>query len=182
MTSERTTDMTSDRQTDGITDGTPDQLPEIWTRQEAIASQLKTWGLGSIIAGSAIALGSQVGPSAIRGRGFRAFGIQTAAWGAVDLAIAVFGEMRRRGRLETVDPAEPAVVVQEARNLRRILLVNAGLDVGYVTFGALGLARGLRQSELRDSALAGHSAAVLVQGLFLLGFDAGHARAISIDG
>ncbi|MEG7677117.1 hypothetical protein U2060_15360, partial [Listeria monocytogenes] len=55
----------------------------------------------------------------------RGFGRQTAAWGAVDGAIAWAGARKRRAK----GPTEPG-------RLRAVLLLNAGLDVGYLAAGA----------------------------------------------
>jgi hypothetical protein len=150
--------------------------PDAWAGQARISRQLAAWSVVSILGGSATALAGH-----IRGnRAVRAFGAQNAAWGAVDLGIAGFGEMRRRGRLATIeDPHQARVQDDEWRSLRRILLVNAGLDVGYVAAGAGGLARSLRRAQRPLPAMAGHCAAVVVQGGFLLVFDAAHARRAS---
>jgi hypothetical protein len=155
-------------------------MNDIWARQALIGRQLGIWGAGSVVVGAGLGIAGQVGGS----RSLRAFGAQNAAWGAVDLGIASFGELRRRGRLATAeDPYGPATQEAERRSLRRVLLVNAGLDVGYLAGGTAGLLwAGLRGSGLRRSGaadpVAGHSAAVLVQGAFLLGFDTLHARAL----
>ncbi len=63
---------------------------------------------------------------------------------------------RRRG------PTDPA-------RLRRVLLVNAGLDVGYLAVGA---------ALVRRARWRGDGWAVLVQGGFLLVLDATAARAL----
>ena len=91
------------------------------------------------------------GPPATRG-----FGRQTAAWGAVDGAIALVGARRRAARGRT-DPAR----------LRRVLVLNAGLDVGYLAAGGVLVAR----TRWRGDGLA-----VLVQGAFLLVLDTVAAR------
>ncbi|SDP63830.1 hypothetical protein SAMN05660199_04451 [Klenkia soli] len=88
----------------------------------------------------------------------RGFGRQTAAWGAVDGAIAAVGARNRRRR----GPTDPA-------RLRRVLLVNAGLDVGYLALGAV---------LLRTDRWRGDGAAVVVQGAFLLALDATAAAAL----
>jgi Family of unknown function (DUF6992) len=150
-------------------------MSDIWARQALIGRQLGIWGAGSVVAGVGLGIAGQASGS----RSLRAFGAQNGAWGAVDLGIATFGELRRRGRLATVeDPYGPATQEAERRSLRRVLLVNAGLDVGYLAGATAGLVwSGLRGSGAGDP-VAGHSAAVLIQGAFLLGFDTLHARAL----
>lgn len=152
---------------------TPPAASDVWAEQARIARQLAGWSLVSIFGGSAAALAGQVrGNPAVR-----AFGGQNAAWGAIDLAIAGFGELSRRARVAKVeDPNVPAVQDDERRSLRRILLVNAGLDACYVGAGLGGLAWSLRGTQRPRPAVAGHAAAVVVQGGFLLAFDALHVR------
>ena len=86
----------------------------------------------------------------------RGFGRQTAAWGVVDGAIALVGA-RRAAAGRTTEPAR----------LRRVLLVNAALDVGYLAAGA---------ALVRRTRWRGDGLAVLVQGAFLLVLDATAAR------
>lgn len=104
------------------------------------------WAAGSVLAGALLA------------RRAPGFARQTVAWGLVDGAIAAWGVRGRRRR----GPTDPA-------RLRRVLLVNAGLDVGYVAAGAW---------LVRDGRWRGDGAAVVVQGAFLLGLDATAARAL----
>ena len=107
---------------------------------------LSAWAAASVVAGLALCVDPRT----------RGFGRQTAAWGAVDGAIAAVG-VRGRRREGPTDPAR----------LRRVLLVNAGLDVGYLAVGAR-LARSDRWH--------GDGLAVVVQGAFLLVLDTTAAR------
>lgn len=130
-------------------------------RQRAIARQLGAWSVASIVSGGALwAAGRFQDRPLLVG-----LGRQSAAWGVVDLAIAVAGEVRRRRG----DERPPEVV---RRRLRRLLLVNAGLDVVYVGGGAL-LVRAGRAG--RGPTVVGDGVAVVVQGAFLLAFDTWHA-------
>ena len=117
--------------------------------EEDLTRRLAQWAAGSVMVGLALSASPPT----------RGFGRQTAAWGAVDGAIAYAG-IRRRAISGPTDP----------RRLRRILLLNAGADVGYLLV-ALTL---LRRPRWRGDALA-----VLVQGGFLLVLDAGAAARIS---
>ena len=107
---------------------------------------LGRWSVGSVLVGAVLSADPRT----------RGFGRQTAAWGAVDGAIALVGA-RRQAAGRTTAPAR----------LRRVLLVNAGLDVGYLATGAW---------LLRRTPWRGDGAAVLVQGAFLLWLDATAAR------
>lgn len=146
-----------------------------WAAQVRIGRQLGIWSGLSIAGGSALALAGHA-----RGnQALRAFGVQNAGWGAIDLAIAGLGELRRRRRLATItDPGDGELQGGERRSLRRVLLVNAGLDVGYVALGVGGLGWSLSKGTRPLPALAGHAAAVVVQGGFLLVFDTLHARGL----
>jgi len=114
--------------------------------EERLTRVLGVWAAGSVAAGLALSVDPRT----------RGFGRQTAAWGAVDGAIAAVGVRGRRRR----GPTDPA-------RLRRVLLVNAGLDVGYLAVGA----RLVRHDRWRGDGLA-----VLVQGAFLLVLDTTAAR------
>ena len=114
--------------------------------EQRLIRALGSWAGGSVLLGAALSV-----PRSTRG-----FGRQTAAWGAVDGAIAYVGGRNRK----TKGPTDPA-------HLRRVLLVNAGLDVGYLAGGAW---------LLRRTRWRGDGLAVLVQGGFLLALDTTVAR------
>ena len=113
--------------------------------EEQLTRVLGGWAVGSLAAGAVL-----VGDPRTR-----AFGRQTAAWGAVDGAIALVGA-RRQAAGRTTDAAR----------LRRVLLANAWLDVGYLAVGA----------ALLRTRWRGDGAAVLLQGAFLLWLDGASAR------
>ena len=118
------------------------------TVEQRLLRDLGRWAVGSMALGAALTAAPQT----------RGFGRQTAAWGAVDGVIALVG--RRRQAAGPTDPAR----------LRRVLLVNAGLDVGYLAAGA---------ALVRRSRWPGDGLAVLVQGGFLLWLDATGARRLA---
>ena len=131
----------------------------------AVASHLTRtltmFGGSSVVVGRALS-----GPSA--GPTLRAFGRQTAAWGAINLAIAAVGAARAR--------SHPA----EATRLRRTLLINAGLDVGYVAAGAhVAHHRSTFGGRVSPEAARGHGLAVVTQGLGLMALDQYYARTLS---
>ncbi len=114
--------------------------------EQDVVRVLGRWAVGSVVVGGLLAADPRT----------RGFGRQTAAWGAVDGAVALVGA-RRQAAGRTTDPAR----------LRRVLLVNAGLDVGYLAAGAW---------LSRRTCWRGDGAAVMVQGAFLLWLDATAAR------
>jgi hypothetical protein len=136
----------------------------IWDRQRAIGRQLGAWAAASIAAGVALILAG--GPFG------RAVGIQFVVWGAVDLAIAALGDRDRRRKLARGAADDPAAAAAETRRLRRLLWINAGLDVVYLAVGAALVGLG------RSPVLDGHGVGVLAQGGFLLLFDALHAASL----
>ncbi len=100
---------------------------------------------------------------------WRGFGLQATAWGAVDAAIALYGLRGLTGKLAAAfDPAESA---RRTRWLRRILGLNAALDVFYIV-GGLALALTLGRSQPFS---AGMGWGIVLQGVFLLLFDSLHA-------
>jgi hypothetical protein len=134
---------------------------DVWQRQRSLARSTVGWGGASMVAGLALALR--------RNPWWRAFGLQTAGWGAVDLGIAVLaGRLQDRRMRRSPDPYAPVALEAERVALRRVLLVNAVADAGYVVLGAV-LARDARPR------VAGAGVAVMVQGAFLLLHDSHHA-------
>lgn len=113
---------------------------------------LAAWSLLSQAGGAAVAL---------LGHGPRAAGFarQSAAWGAIDLAIAAAGHLGARKGVQDR--------VAETTALRRLLLVNAVLDVGYMATGAALV----RAGTVRGRDGVGDGVGVLVQGTFLLVLD-----------
>ena len=98
----------------------------------------------------------------------RGMGEQFMVWGAVDGAIALAGMWIGRRRLAV--PSDPQRQVTDARNLQRLLLANAGLDIFYLLGGA-GLTLGRGRS---DETWRGRGLGVMIQGGFLLAFDLWH--------
>jgi hypothetical protein len=123
--------------------------------QARVGGVLLAWGAASMGVGLA-ALWS-------RNQRVRHAGIQAIGWGAVDAAIGWLG---RRGAQRKIE-AHAGDVATEARRFRVIVLVNTLLDVGYVAGGW----QLMRTARGRDDR-AGAGLGILVQGLFLLMFDA----------
>ena len=125
-----------------------------------IAKRLIIWSGGSILLGVGMGLSSWTFLQGI--------GLQMIVWGAIDLGIALVGIVRAK-RLYGAPPEE-RLVVQEALQLRRILIVNARLDILYVLAGAT-----IVVLFRHDLFLLGNGIGVLIQGVFLLVFDGVHA-------
>jgi hypothetical protein len=133
--------------------------------QLRLLKQLTAWSLLSIFAGGLLALLSAE-------RSFwQAFGGMNAAWGLVNLLIAsagLFGVLKKKRR---GIPDEQA----ERRKLLRLLKVNVFLDVGYVLVGLGMVIWG------RSALLHGFGWGIILQGAFLLLFDAFHYKGGSIQ-
>jgi hypothetical protein len=138
---------------------------DIWQRERTRARTTVVWGSVGVVAGTGLA-------ATTRDPWRRAFGRQTAGWGAVDLGVAALGRWLQDRRMRQLpDPYAAAAQDAERVKLRRVLLVNVAADVGYVALGArLG----------RDSRphVAGAGVAILLQGAFLLVHDSIHAAGV----
>jgi hypothetical protein len=117
---------------------------------------LMTWAAASVLTGTMLTVTGGDDYT-------RAVGVQNIAWGAIDGVIAGFG-YRGINKQRNVD--KPISYWQaEERKLRKIFLINAGLDVLYIATGAV--LWGLGKSDI----VRGSGAGVMLQGSFLLAFD-----------
>ena len=134
---------------------------ELTEAQRAHLWRVGAWGLANAVGGAALWLASDGEASP----GRRAFGLQSAAWGAVNTGIAVVGLAG-----EADGPtADLAAALGAENGYADVLLVNLGLNVGYAAVGATLWAvsgRGVSDPE----AWRGHGVALVVQGagLFVL--------------
>ena len=140
----------------------------IWEFADVLGRRLVFWGVLSAIVG--------LGPALAGAPFWRGLGTMFLAWGAIDAVIGagarVLAERNRRASIGDVARRD-----RDAARLRTILLVNAGLDVLYVAFGAW-----LVASAGSDAWRAGAGWGVVVQGGFLLVFDLVHARWVPAPG
>lgn len=124
--------------------------------------RVAAWG------GANVALGVGLLASGSRDRTPRrfGFGVQAAAWGTINLGIVGFA-------LLSGDPATPttlAEAIAAENGWSDVLLVNLGLNVGYIGVGtALAIAAGRGLS--RPDEVRGHATGVIVQGAGLLVLD-----------
>lgn len=118
------------------------------------------WGGANLALGAGLMAGGREGHPTRYG-----FGLQAAAWGTINMGIATWGLLSEPG--PAVGPA--AILAAEDR-WAHILLVNLGLNVGYIMVGtALHISsnHGLSSGD----AVRGHADAVIVQGIGLLVLD-----------
>lgn len=91
----------------------------------------------------------------------KAMGMQNLLWGAIDGGIAAYATYDLRKKI-----ASGKLNWQEEKlAFRKILLINTLLDVVYVGVG-------LTLMQSKKPVLQGHGQGILIQGGFLLGFDA----------
>lgn len=134
--------------------------PTIWNAQEEASRRLLAWNLINIGVGAILQ---------ITGRGkpvLRAFGGQNIGWGVINTGIAVIGRRFARRRAAQPDAQTPATLYKESRNLRRLLWINAGLDILYMLGGLSMSQRGKNDPNVKGSGLG-----IVLQGLLLFVFD-----------
>ncbi|MEM1054150.1 MAG: hypothetical protein AAGI52_01385 [Bacteroidota bacterium] len=140
--------------------GTPAALSQdLHADQRAHLLRVGAWGAANVAGGLALVATAEEGSAQ------RAFGVQSAAWGAINTGIAAVGLLRGQG--------ETAATWREAHgdenNYENVLLVNLGLNVGYA---GVGTAMVLAAENGVDNAddWRGHGTALILQGagLFVL--------------
>lgn len=134
----------------------------IWTFHQMITRRLLSWAGASMATGFSLLW---------RGDPFQqGVGVQFAGWGFINMLIALFGERGSRQRSALPEANAAATVARETGNLRRILLLNTGLDVLYM----LGGWRLARTKGHDDERWRGQGWGIVVQGAFLFFFDLIH--------
>ena len=121
---------------------------------------LGTWAVGNITAGALLA-----------GQGKNEeyyFHLMNIGWNAVNLGLATLGYLNAIH----ADPAgfDMAATIQQQYNIEKILLLNTGLDVGYVIGGFYLMERS--ENNLKNpERLKGFGKSIVLQGGFLFAFD-----------
>ena len=119
------------------------------------------WGGANLVGGAVLAATSDAGSFG------RAFGVQSAGWGAVNVGLAAVGLLADPGPV----PGDVPSVLAAEDGWTHLLLVNLGLNVGYTLVGSTLLVAAGEGLE-GPTTVRGHGAAVVVQGLGLLVLDA----------
>jgi hypothetical protein len=118
--------------------------------------RLALWGAANLLVGTALVAMLRVGRP--RSSLIKHFGIQTAAWGAVELTVALLS-------LRSLALRD----LSGATRLDRMLWMNIGLGVGYVLVGATLVTVGWR--VVRRPGMVGAGVAVALQGIALVVLD-----------
>jgi hypothetical protein len=134
----------------------------IWQFQRQLSRRLLLWS------GISTLLGILMLPF---GKFWRGVGSQFIGWALVNAGIAAGGDfVTGQRRLKTAQPDAPQVLLREGDSLKRLLWINAGLDIFYMLGGAWMMGRKGSKDGQRGSGLG-----IIVQGLFLFVFDIFHA-------
>lgn len=96
----------------------------------------------------------------------RYFHQMNAGWGIINTGLAVLGYLG--AKKENSAGFGLSKTIGNQQNIEKILLLNSGMDVGYIAAGAWLNERGLRKNSDR---LKGYGKSVILQGAFLLVFD-----------
>jgi hypothetical protein len=137
----------------------------IWQFSEQVSRRLLAWNVLNFLVGAALTLGAPMTPDPARRRGLAS---QFIGWAVINIGIAVFGAWAtERRRASLPNPDAPEAAAREARNLSRLLWINAGLDMLYMVGGA-------RLQRNRKPMWSGMGSGIIFQGLFLLIFDVVH--------
>ena len=118
--------------------------------------RLALWGAASLLIGTALVAVLRLGRP--RSPLLKHFGIQTGAWGAVELGVALF-----------LLPPLALRDLSGATRLDRRVWMNIGLDVGYVLVGITLVVIGWR--AVRRFGLVGAGMAIVLQGAALAVLD-----------
>ena len=140
----------------------------LWQYQFILARRLAWWGALSFAVGI---------PSFLVEPALRGFGLQAMIWGLLMAVLAVGGSLliiRRRKALP--DPQAKEAVAKETDNLRRLLKLMIPLAVIFVVVGLVLIFTVGRKNVW----WMGTGVSIVVQGLFLLGFDWYHAKNIPV--
>jgi hypothetical protein len=140
------------------------------TYQRRMMSQLLLW--------AGLSLGAAAPMMLAPHEWVRSFGGMTAAWAIINALIAIFA--LRSVRKKAQQNADAHTTRRWMRQLVRLLWINAALDILYVCAGI-----GLIAWAPANRMLNAFGWAVVIQGAFLLGFDAYHGwklpRRVAID-
>jgi hypothetical protein len=137
----------------------------------SISTALLTWAVPSIVVG---ALGLIVSAVVVPSPLLQGIALHALLWGVIDAGLAGVGRIRAR-RDAAAYPDEYRDVAAGQR-LRRTLLINGFLDIGYIAVGIV-----LIVVFPRDPFILGNGVGVLIQAVFLLLFDFINAHRLPKD-
>jgi len=137
---------------------------DIYAFQDDVTNRLMRWARWSVISG--------VMMSVHRSKFIRGIASQMISWGAIDAAIAYFGQKASEKNRTEPDGYSSDVLDKQADNLYKALVINAALDVLYVIAGLI------TANRSKSKYNRGIGLGIVIQGAFLFVFDALHALAL----
>ncbi|MGA1582373.1 MAG: DUF6992 family protein [Saprospiraceae bacterium] len=135
------------------------QTHSLQTRRGAMMV-LGSWAAGNILLGASL-MPSKTGTD-------RAFHQMNIMWNAVNLGIATIGYLQASKSIPTNISLYD--VTKDHFSMQKILLLNAGLDVGYM-LGGLYLTERARRGGKHEDRMRGWGRSIILQGGFLFAFD-----------
>lgn len=136
--------------------------------EDAHLQRLGIWALSSMVVGGACLLANAPGvlPATIDARPVLGFGMQSVAWGVIDLGIVGLSFLGDR-----LPPSTRERALVEENTLGDVLWLNVGLDAGYMMAGGTMIGAGFAGAAPAVD-WASHGAGIVVQGGALLVLDA----------
>lgn len=134
---------------------------QFFNLNENLMLGLGSWSLTNFI-------GSGVGWAVSDNQQWKSFHQMNVFWNAVNLGLAVPGYIKAR---KSIAYEDDAVLLKEQIKTERLFLVNSGLDLLYITSGALLTNTADKKPEF-EGRNAGFGKSIMLQGGFLLAFDA----------
>lgn len=132
---------------------------------------LGTWAVGNMLVGGISWASGAKGES-------KYFQQMNLAWNVVNIGLAGFGLHQAYSNIEGLSWQE---VFANHHQMQKVLLFNAGLDVGYIATGFFLIERSRNVTKLPER-LSGFGKSLLLQGSFLLLFDVSMALAHQPNG
>jgi hypothetical protein len=133
-------------------------MNNIWDFSLKVSHDLLRWNFINVLSGGLLLL---------RPGFWRGFGSQNIGWGVINIGIALLGKRAQKKRSRESDAYLISTQHKEARKLRQILLINAGLDVLYM-FGGWRFANNQPWNKRQQR---GVGFGIIFQGFLLLIFD-----------
>jgi hypothetical protein len=136
----------------------------IWAFQQSLSHRLIRWNLVNIGLGFLLSFFSPF---------WRGLGSQGIGWGLINILIGIVGGRAAQRKAAQPDAQTAEKQVQEASNLFRLLVINAGLDMFYMMGGRWLIRKSAAQPYRR-----GMGWGIIIQGLLLFLFDITQAAAV----
>lgn len=135
----------------------------IWHFSRLVTDRLLRWGVASMVVG--VLLQRHRDPL------WKGIGAQSVGWGLIDALIALVGGISAQNKIASLpNPGDVQAQNEQKSSLKKILWLNAGLDVLYVLGGAW-----MARRDKGDGVMRGHGVGIMLQGSFLFVFDFLHA-------